>query len=67
MKIKVQEYWIIDRFQRTMTVYFQSGDKVKKKVVRENQTYTTDLLPGFELPLGRLLALADRWAGQEEV
>ena len=67
MEIKIQEYWIIDRFQRTMTVYFQSGDKVKKKVVRENQTYTTDLLPGFELPLGRLLALSDRWAGQEEV
>jgi hypothetical protein len=31
--------------------------------VAEGQTYATPLLPGFELPLGRLLAIADRCAG----
>ena len=30
-------------------------------LVTETLTYTTRLLPGFELPLARLLARADRW------
>ena len=30
-------------------------------VIPEGATSQTDLLPGFELPLGRLLALADEW------
>jgi hypothetical protein len=30
--------------------------------VHEHEVYCTDLLPGFELPLGRLLSVADRWA-----
>jgi Uma2 family endonuclease len=53
----VHEYWVIDRFQRTMTVY--RGNQLVH-VVRESETYTTDLLPGFELPLGRLIEVADR-------
>ncbi len=58
LAIKVEEYWIIDRFQRIMTAFFQNG---RKKVIRANQAYRTPLLPGFELPLGKLLSLADRW------
>jgi Uma2 family endonuclease len=65
MAIKVKEYWIIDRFERIMTVFLRRGDKVVKLVVKENEVYTTDLLPGFELPLAELLALADRWAKNE--
>jgi Uma2 family endonuclease len=60
-EIGIQEYWIIDRFERIMTVYQFSGGKVRKRVVRENEVYTTPLLPGFELPLAKLLALADEW------
>jgi hypothetical protein len=30
-------------------------------VVTEHETYTTPLLPGFELPLARLFAAADDW------
>jgi hypothetical protein len=30
-------------------------------VVREKDVYRTPLLPGFELPLAQLLALADDW------
>ena len=63
--IGVQEYWVIDRFQRTMTVFNNRPGKKKKQVIREKQTYQTDLLPGFELPLARLLAVADRWQEQE--
>jgi Uma2 family endonuclease len=64
-EIGVVDYWIIDRFQRTMTVYRFQGGKSQKRAIREKQTYTTDLLPGFELPLARLLALADNWAERE--
>lgn len=59
----VREYWIIDRFRRILTVY--QSDKAEL-IVDERGTYRTPLLPGFELPLGRLLALADRWAGQDD-
>ncbi len=60
----VQEYWVIDRFRRTLTVFTRRGRKTRKRVFHEDQVYVTDLLPGFELPLARLFALANRW--QEE-
>jgi Uma2 family endonuclease len=63
--IDVKEYWIIDRFERTLTAYVRRGTRVQKRVVKENQVYTTDLLPGFELPLARLFALADGWLEEE--
>ncbi|MCL4201584.1 MAG: Uma2 family endonuclease [Pirellulaceae bacterium] len=56
--IGVQEYWVFNRFNRTLTVFHASGKKV---VLGENQTYSTPLLPGFELPLARLFELANRW------
>ncbi|HUG92494.1 MAG TPA: Uma2 family endonuclease [Planctomycetaceae bacterium] len=58
--VKVKEYWVIDRFQRTMTVFRRLRRNWRQIVVREDETYRTDLLPGFELPLGRLLKFADR-------
>lgn len=51
----VREYWVIDRYARTMTVFRPGNEKV---VISETDSYTTDLLPGFELPLGRLLSKA---------
>jgi Uma2 family endonuclease len=65
LAIDIKEYWIIDRFHRTMTVFARVGGKVKKQVLRANQVYKTDLLPGFELPLARLLAVADLWPGED--
>ena len=58
-----QEYWIIDRFRRTMTVHRFARDERPEAVVvvAEAETYQTDLLPGFVLPLGRLLKVADDW------
>jgi len=64
MAMKVSEYWVIDRFQRTMTVFTSVAGKLKTRVVREKQTYTTPLLPGFELPLAKLLEVADAYAGE---
>jgi Uma2 family endonuclease len=65
LEMRVQEYWVLDRFQRTLTVFTHQAGKVKKRLYREHQTYRTDLLPGFELPLARLFALADRWPEEE--
>ena len=61
----VKEYWVIDRFQHTITVFYQGSGKTRKRVVRGNHTYKTDILPGFELPLARLFALADRWPAED--
>jgi len=56
----VREYWVIDRFRRTMTVYRPgAGGQAAAQTVTEPQEYQTPLLPGFVLPLARLLARAD--------
>ena len=56
----IREYWIIDRFQRTMTVIVTSQEGAQEKVVKEDESYETPLLPGFRLPLARVLAAADQ-------
>ena len=64
LAIGVAEYWVIDRFQRILTVFCQSEeseDGWKQTIIRENEVYRPELLLGFELPLARLLAAADRW------
>ena len=57
----VKEYWIIDRFRRVMTVYRKGLAGPTYDIVTETQSYETGLLPGFVLPLSRLLAKADAW------
>ena len=57
----VSEYWIIDRFDRSMTVHLFSGRTAAQKTISPRQSYTTPRLPGFKLRLGQLLKLADRW------
>ena len=59
LRAGVREYWIIDRFRRRMTVVRGGADPVTELVITEQDTYTTPLLPGFELPLAQLLAVAD--------
>lgn len=62
LELGAKEYWVIDRFRRSMTVYFQPPANPVLRVVTESEIYTTPLLPGFELPLRRLLELADQYA-----
>ena len=59
MAAGIQEYWIIDRFRRRMTVVQRGLHNVTEHVVAAHGTYATPLLPAFELPLGQLLAVAD--------
>ncbi len=58
----VREYWIIDRFRRSMTIWYWRGTKWVKRVVRERETYESPLLPGFKLAVGKLLQLMDKYA-----
>jgi Uma2 family endonuclease len=57
----VKEYWIIDRGGRTLTVFRNRPDGVEERVVPEGENYTTEVLPGFVLPLAVLLEKADRY------
>ena len=62
MEAGIKEYWIIDRFQRTLTVIHNLSAGPREQVVAEHEVYQSALLPGFEVPLARLLAAADRRA-----
>jgi Uma2 family endonuclease len=59
----VLEYWVIDGFERNMLV-FRSGDP-QVVAIAERDTYRPPMLPGFELPLARVLATADRWDNRQ--
>lgn len=59
--IGVREYWIVDRFRRLLTVYHRRGARWAKRAVGEAETYRTPILPGFELPLAKLLAVSDQY------
>jgi Uma2 family endonuclease len=58
LKSGVREYWIIDRFRRTLTVFTNASEP---RVFRESETYSTELLPAFTLSLDELLRAADQW------
>jgi Uma2 family endonuclease len=63
--IGVLEYWVIDRFDHTMTVYKKSSTGVTGIVIKADETYRTPLLPGFELPLRQLLNVAADWTSSQ--
>jgi Uma2 family endonuclease len=51
-----QEYWIIDLRRREMTIFLHDGSS---QTIAAGETYRTDLLPGFELPLDQLVERAE--------
>ncbi len=53
--IGVKEYWVIDRFDRTLTVFAGTAEPIQ-----ESESYSTPLLPGFVLPVRKILDIADR-------
>ena len=65
MEVGIREYWIFDRFRRTLTVIHNRPEGEQEQVVAEHETYQSPLLPGFEVPLARLLEAADRMAELE--
>jgi Uma2 family endonuclease len=63
LALGVAEYWVIDRFRYTMTVFRKSPSEPAEQTLDATATYRTPLLPGFELPLAHLFAVADKWKG----
>jgi Uma2 family endonuclease len=61
-ELGVREYWVVDRFRRSLTVYRFDAEKDEELHIPADKTYETPLLPGFVLELKQLLAVADRWA-----
>ena len=61
LELGIAEYWIVDRFSRTMTVHRNLPEGAIQIVVLEGEVYQTPLLPGFELPLFELLQASDAW------
>lgn len=62
MDLGILEYWVIDRFRSEMTVYPRPPAEPAEQVIAAEGTYCTPILPGFELPLARLFAVANRWS-----
>ncbi len=61
LELGIAEYWVIDRFRHTMSVFRKPPAEPTEQVFDATAVYRTPLLPGFELPLARLFALADSW------
>jgi Uma2 family endonuclease len=55
----IKEYWIFDRFRRTLTIVTYTGSQETEVVVPETSTHESPLLPGFVIPLDRILQSAD--------
>ncbi len=64
MQSGVEEYWIVDRFTKTLKV--KTCRTVRWRVISEHQNYETPLLPGFMSPLKRMFDRAAEWAEGDE-
>ena len=67
LELGVREYWVIDRFERTMTVFRKPPAEPAEQVIKHDGTYRTALLPGFELALAKILAVAATWLSKPRV
>lgn len=47
----VREYVIVDRFDRRVTIFRRARTRIVEVVLTPEETYTTPLLPGLEIPL----------------
>ena len=47
----IGEYWIIDRFRRTLTIILHGPDGMQELMIKEGETYESARLPGFQVPL----------------
>ena len=53
------EYWIVDRFDRTVTVLTRDGDAWSERVFTGGEAASGRVLPDFAVPLPALWAVAD--------
>ena len=50
----IREYWIVDRFERKVTVLRRRGDSWVEAVFGDEQQATGEVLPGFVVPVSGL-------------
>ena len=55
----IREYWIFDRFDRTLTVHRRTDSGEQSEVFTEEQLYRPLLLPGFDLSVEEILSESD--------
>ena len=57
----VREYWIIDRFTRTIAVYRRTAAAALElaATLTDRDTLTSPLLPGFALPVAQVFQLPE--------
>jgi len=60
LAVGIREYWVFDRFKSILTVFRTLDGADFQQVIQANEIYRTDLLPGFELPIQKLLDLANQ-------
>jgi Uma2 family endonuclease len=60
LRFGVKEYWILDSFERRMTVHHRSRGKWKTSRVGETAIHETHLLPGLKFAFSTVLAAADQ-------
>jgi Uma2 family endonuclease len=65
LSVGVREYWIIDRFARTMTIFRDPQHGPAERILKSKDVYRPTLLPGFELSLKSLLLAADDWRDED--
>lgn len=61
LELGAREYWLFNRFDRTLSVFSEKAGRARQRDLTENDTLTSLLLPGFEAPLKKHFALADEW------
>jgi Uma2 family endonuclease len=59
LEVGVKEYWVINYSRCSMTVFFPAPAEPAFREINGYDTYTTPLLPGFDLPFGKLMRLVD--------
>ena len=62
----VREYWIIDRFTRTIAVHRRTAAAALElaATLTDRDTLTSPLLPGFALPVAQLFQLPEALRGR---
>jgi Uma2 family endonuclease len=59
LQVGVQEYWIVDEAKRLMTVHRRNADEWTVATVSPGELYSTELFPGLEFDLQRVLDAAE--------
>lgn len=55
LALGIAEYWVFNRFARNLTIFRPATAGPEVQLVSDQEIYHPTLMPGFELPVGKLL------------